>query len=85
MRPRHPVEDELSRRRVRPPDRRPPDGHLLDRQQADGEDGEEPVHFGWTDVLAMIIAAYQIILPILAVFLGVVGLVYLLFRLLFVR
>lgn len=43
---------------------------------------EEPTQFSWTDVLAFTIAAYQIFFPILLVFAGVVGLIYLLLVLL---
>lgn len=47
-----------------------------------GDDGEE-VHFGWTDILAFTIAAFQIILPILFLFFAVIGVVYLIFKFLF--
>ncbi|MFO7172263.1 MAG: hypothetical protein DIU70_004725 [Bacillota bacterium] len=54
-----------------------------------GGPGEEPEeaeprpHFTWLDILAMIIAAYQIIFPIVFLFIGVMVLVYFLFRWLF--
>lgn len=45
--------------------------------------GGRPPHFSWLDILAMIIAAYQIVFPILLLFVGAVVVAYLLFRLAF--
>lgn len=46
-----------------------------------GSEGEEPLpHFSWQDILAMIIAAYQVVLPIVLLFVGIMVLVYFLFR-----
>jgi hypothetical protein len=56
----------------------------MSRRDRDDEKEEkrEEVKFDWVDVLAFTIAAFEIILPILAAFIGVVLLVYLLLRLL---
>lgn len=77
MQGRNSYEDELARRR-----------RLRERQaapDADGESGgtdeeEELPKFGWKDVLAMSIAAYQIIFPILLALIGAMLLVWLLFK-----
>lgn len=45
----------------------------------------EPLQPDWKDVLAMIIAAYQVIMPVVLAFIGAVLLVYLAFRFLFLR
>lgn len=73
-------EDELARRR-----------RLRDRQSAMSRVSDEPVEgapaeeeelprFGWKDIFAMCIAAYQIIFPILLLLIGVMVVVFLLFR-----
>lgn len=49
----------------------------------DEESGEEPVKLGWSDIFAMIIAAYQVLLPMVLVIIGAMLVVYLLFVLLF--
>ncbi|MBP2017746.1 Flp pilus assembly protein TadB [Symbiobacterium terraclitae] len=41
---------------------------------------EELPRFTWTDTLAMIIAAYQVLLPVVLVMIGVLLAVYFLFR-----
>lgn len=75
MQGRNSYEDELARRR-----------RLRDRQAAAeedagaaDEDGEIP-KFGWKDILAMCIAAYQIIFPILLALIGAMLLVWLFFK-----
>lgn len=61
---RNPHEDELARRRA-----------------ARGEGGdEEPVRFSWSDTFAMIIAAYQVLFPVVLAMIGVLLLVYFFFR-----
>jgi hypothetical protein len=50
---------------------------------AQPEDDDELPHFGWKDILAMCIAAYQIIFPILLLLVGVMFVAFLLFRLYF--
>lgn len=49
-------------------------------REDDEEEEEEEVRFGWIDVLALTIAAFQIILPILFLFFAVIALVYLIFK-----
>ncbi|MEW8978128.1 MAG: hypothetical protein AB2385_06950 [Symbiobacterium sp.] len=66
---RNPEHDELARRRA-----------ARTAREA-GEKGEP--RFTWADTLAMIIAAYQVLLPVVLAMIGVMLLVYLLFRLLF--
>jgi len=44
---------------------------------------EEPPRFTWKDTLAMIIAAYQVLLPVVLVMIGVLLVVYFLFQWLF--
>ena len=77
MHGRNSYEDELARRR-----------RLRERQAAAEEggesqgegSGEETPHFGWKDILAMCIAAYQIIFPILLALIAAMILAYLLFK-----
>lgn len=65
-------EDELARRRAA---RRSGEG------APDGEyDDDEPVHLGWRDTFALIIAAYQVLFPMLAAMGGALLIAYLLFR-----
>lgn len=71
-------EDELTRRRAERASARAAD------TDEPGED-EEPLNLSWKDTLALIIAAYQILFPILLVMLGVVGIVWLIFRFYFGR
>ncbi len=47
------------------------------------DQGDEPVRLGWQDVLAMIIATYQILLPVVGIIIVVLVAVYLLFTLVF--
>jgi len=61
--------DELGRRRA-------------ERRREAGDDDDMP-KFTWTDTLAMIIAAYQVLMPVVLVMVGVLVVVYFLFRLLF--
>ncbi len=46
-------------------------------------DEEDLPRFTWTDTLAMIIAAYQVLMPVVLVMIGVLLAVYFLFRLVF--
>lgn len=75
MQGRNSYEDELARRR-----------RLRDRQaEADqnaesGGDEEEMPKFGWRDILAMCIAAYQLLFPILFALIGAMLLTWLLFK-----
>jgi len=62
----NPHEDELARRRAK-------------QQAVDGGE-EEPIRFSWTDTLAMIIAAYQVLLPVVLAMIAVLLLVYFFFR-----
>lgn len=63
--------DELTRRRVQ---RR---GAQADETKAGGDAEEHK--FTWTDTFAMIIAAYQVLLPMLLAMVGALVLVYLAF------
>lgn len=47
------------------------------------EKGDEEIHFSWQDILAMIIATYQILLPIVGIIIVALLGVYFIFRLLF--
>lgn len=70
-------EDELTRRRA---------ARAAARPEGEGpEEDDEPLNLGWKDTLALIIAAYQILFPILLVMMGVVGIVWLIFRFYFGR
>lgn len=77
MQGRNLSDDELSKRREA---RRA-------KLRADAE-REEPVDeelpkFSWSDTFAMIIAAYQVLLPMLLAMIGVIVMAYLLFRWMF--
>jgi hypothetical protein len=75
MQGRNSYEDELARRR-----------RLRDRQTAadevseTGGDDEEMPKFGWKDILAMCIAAYQLLFPILLALIGAMLLTWLIFK-----
>jgi hypothetical protein len=43
-------------------------------------DSDDLPQFGWKDILAMVIAAYQILFPFLAVLIGAMLIGYLIFR-----
>lgn len=77
MQGRNSYEDELARRRrLRERQAAPPEG-----EAPGGEAEEEPLpHFGWKDILAMCIAAYQILFPILLGLIAAMVLAYLLFK-----
>lgn len=53
----------------------------MDRDDARrlGPDDDDPIEFSWKDVLAFTIAAYQLLLPVVAALIGVAVLIYLLF------
>lgn len=80
--PRPPAIDleEVRRRRALEEQRRYPSALSRDPEP---DPGAEDIHFGWKDILAMIIAAYQILLPMLAAIIGALLVVYFLFRFLF--
>lgn len=68
--------DELARRRA------------LRAQRGAGSDpaqdlDEEPTRLTWGETFAMIIAAYQVLLPVMLVVLGVMGALFLFFRYVF--
>lgn len=65
--------DELARRRAQRSQR------VAGSQQAEELD-EEPHRFTWGETFAMIIAAYQVLLPLFLVVLGVMGLIFLFIR-----
>jgi len=70
-------EDELSRRRALRERLRKSDPGPDDNEQ------EDLPKLTWTDTFAMIIAAYQVLLPMLLLMIGVMVAAYLLFRLMF--
>lgn len=75
-------QDELARRRAAREEK------LRTGQQgnaAAAQDDEGIPHFSWSDIFAMIVAAYQVVFPIVLVFFGAVLALYLLFRLVFAR
>mgnify|MGYP000497993517 CR=1 FL=1 len=61
--------DELARRRA--------------ARAGQGKAEDDLPRFSWTDTLAMIIAAYQVLMPVVLVMIGVLLAVYFLFRLVF--
>lgn len=70
--------DELARRReIRER------GRMGDSDSLPGEDEEEMPKFTWSDTFAMIIAAYQVLLPMLLAMIGVMIAAYFLFQLIF--
>ena len=81
MQGRNSYEDELARRRALR-ERKP---LAPGEEQASGsrDDEEDMPKFGWTDIFAMIIAAYQVLFPMLLIMLAAMGGGYLLFKLLF--
>lgn len=73
-------DDELSRRRTtRERLRRSDPGPGPDLN----EDDDDMPKFSWSDTFAMIIAAYQVLLPMLLAMVGVMLAAYFLFQLLF--
>lgn len=78
MQGRSQSQDELARRRAeRERLRKETDG----AQQ--GEEEEELPKFTWSDTFAMIIAAYQVLLPMLLAMVGVMVAAYFLFQFIF--
>jgi type II secretory pathway component PulF len=70
--------DELARRRQMREQGRNGDG------EGDLDDNDEEMpKFTWSDTFAMIIAAYQVLLPMLLAMIGVMVAAYFLFRLIF--
>lgn len=77
MHGRNSFEDELARRRrLRERQAAAPEGE----EPADSDADDEVPHFGWKDIVALCIAAYQILFPILLALTGAMVLAYLLFR-----
>lgn len=70
--------DELARRRVMREQ-----GRTIDGDSAPGDDEDDIPKFTWSDTFAMIIAAYQVLLPMLLAMIGVMIAAYFLFRLIF--
>ncbi len=76
MQGRNSFEDELARRRALRMRRR-----MAEQQQAQGEEDEEkPPELGWKDILALTIAAYQVLFPMVLAMGAALFLAYLLFR-----
>lgn len=76
------MSDELARRRALKAEQTAEEAR---RRQADPDQDEDLPRYGWSDVLAMVIAAYQVIMPVVLLFIGAVVLVYLFFRFVFLR
>jgi hypothetical protein len=51
---------------------------MAEDQQLDGQQAQEENDFDWIDVLAFIIAAYQVLFPFLLGFIGIILVLYLL-------
>jgi hypothetical protein len=49
------------------------------RSEGEGQQEQEEIKFSWSDTFAMIIAAYQVLLPMLLLMVGTLVLIYLLF------
>ena len=73
--------EEARRKRAREAEQRRYPG--MPPREEPAETGEEEIRLGWSDILAMIIATYQILLPVVGVIIVVLIGVYFLFRLLF--
>lgn len=69
-------EDEVARRREARRKR-------MQQQELTEEREEEIPHFSWSDTFAMIIAAYQVLMPMVLAMAGVLVLAYFLFRWIF--
>lgn len=70
--------DELARRR-----QMREQGRISEGTPSPGDEEEEMPKFTWSDTFAMIIAAYQVLLPMLLAMIGVMIAAYFLFRLIF--
>lgn len=70
-------EDEVARRRAA---RR---GKQAQEELTGQRDDDEIPHFSWSDTFAMIIAAYQVLMPMVLAMAGVLVLAYFLFRWIF--
>lgn len=77
MQGKHPNEDEVTRRRVTRERMR-----NADPLPNDDEEDDLP-KFTWSDTFAMIIAAYQVLLPMLLAMVAVMLLAYFLFQFIF--
>lgn len=85
MHGRNSYEDELARRRAlrqrQAPDQTQAQADQVTNTSADEEDA--PPKFDWKDILAMVIAAYQILFPILVIMVGAMVVAYLIFKYVF--
>ena len=70
-------EDELARRRSARLQAR------AQEQTGPQDDQEEKIHYSGKDILAFIIAAYQVLLPVLAGMIGILLFTWLLFKIVF--
>lgn len=50
-------------------------------EAAAGKDERDEVKFGWRDIVALTIASYEVLLPIVLIFAGALFLIYLVLRL----
>lgn len=74
-------DDELRRRREARRMKAQAEANMRDQ---DGEDEEEEIpKFSWSDTFAMIIAAYQVLLPMLLAMIGTIVAAYFLFTWIF--
>lgn len=87
MQGRNSYEDELARRRALREGKAKGQGARPQESEPAREgtpaDEEEMPNFTWKDILAMVIAAYQILLPFLLILIAAMLVAYLLFRYVF--
>lgn len=74
----HNFDDEIARRRAA---RKAQEAQQ--NLENDSDDEEEIPQFSWSDTFAMIIAAYQVLMPMVLAMAGVLVLAYFLFRWIF--
>ncbi|MFZ5824511.1 MAG: hypothetical protein ACOY94_09300 [Bacillota bacterium] len=76
----HNFEDEVARRRAA---RRAKQQQGREEPPDDRDDDDEIPQFSWSDTFAMIIAAYQVLMPMVLAMAGVLVLAYFLFKWIF--
>lgn len=76
----HNFEDEVARRRAA---RRAKEQQEQQEPTGERDDDDEIPQFSWSDTFAMIIAAYQVLLPMVLAMAGVLVLAYFLFKWIF--
>lgn len=88
MQGRNSYEDELARRRAARQRQSATQTGSLAQAETDtpvdpAADDEAPPRFDWKDIFAMVIAAYQILFPILGIMVGAMVVAYLIFKYVF--